>query len=210
MSSIRAPSVFSDEFNRAEAPLIPARWRLVPKRQHARRGPVSDGAISVRVLRCDNQVVFGSKSRHRRIGLVGCVKDKRSKAAMAQDLYVSTLFVGRRAYVERTCDEWFVLSALHGLVKPTQMLEPYDVTLVGAPRQRRREWADATLQQIDSQIGTLSGLEIELHAGADYRDFGLVDGLQRRGATVVVPALGLSQGRQLAFYADANRGRKHG
>ena len=37
----------------------------------------------------------------RRIGLVGCVKEKAGTARPARDLYVSTLFVGRRAYVER-------------------------------------------------------------------------------------------------------------
>jgi hypothetical protein len=42
----------------------------------------------------------------------------------------------------------------------------------------------------------------EIHAGADYRDFGLADGLLQRGAVVTVPTLGLSQGRQLAFYAS--------
>jgi hypothetical protein len=46
-----------------------------------------------------------------RIGLVGCVKSKRSQAAPARELYSSPLFRGRRDWVERTCDRWFVLSA---------------------------------------------------------------------------------------------------
>jgi hypothetical protein len=51
----------------------------------------------------------------RRIGLVGCVKDKVNVPTKARDLYVSPLFVGRRRYVERTCDQWWILSAAHGL-----------------------------------------------------------------------------------------------
>lgn len=136
-----------------------------------------------------------------RIGLVGCVKEKRAVAAEAQNLYISALFRGRRRYVESTCDSWFVLSALHGLVRPQTILDPYDVTLVGASRQRKREWAETVLGQIDHQLGSVFGAVIEVHAGADYRDWGLVDGLGARGAMVSVPAAGLTQGRQLAFYA---------
>jgi hypothetical protein len=49
-----------------------------------------------------------------RIGLVGCVKGKRSRPAPARELYTSALFLGRRAFVEATCERWFILSAKHG------------------------------------------------------------------------------------------------
>ena len=45
----------------------------------------------------------------RRIGLVGCVKQKPRKPALAKDLYTSTLFEGRRRYVEQSCDDWWIL-----------------------------------------------------------------------------------------------------
>lgn len=137
-----------------------------------------------------------------RIGLVGCVKEKRSAPAAAGDLYTSALFRGRRRFVERSCDRWYILSALHGLVDPEATLEPYDVTLVGAGRQTKRDWAARVLHQIDSQLGSVFGVVIEVHAGADYRDWGLVDGLRARGAMVSAPTEGLTQGRQLAFYAQ--------
>lgn len=57
------------------------------------------------------------------IGLVGCVKTKRSTGNLARDLYMSTLFTGRRRYVEASCDRWFVLSARHGLVCNDEWLE---------------------------------------------------------------------------------------
>ena len=140
-----------------------------------------------------------------RIGLVGCVKQKLDHAAPAADLYVSPLFRGRRAYVERTCERWFILSALHGVVRPDAPLEPYDVTLNSASRAQRRAWSAKVLRQLDAEVGPCVGLTIEIHAGANYADFGLVGGLRARGATVVQPAAGLSSmGRQLAFYADAN------
>lgn len=76
-----------------------------------------------------------------RIGLVGCVKNKLTTTATAQDLYVSQLFRGRRWYVEQTCDIWFVMSSPHIVVEPAASVAPYDATLVGSARQTRRRWA---------------------------------------------------------------------
>jgi hypothetical protein len=42
---------------------------------------------------------------------------------------------------------------------------------------------------------------IELHAGADYRNFGLVQGLEQRGVSVEIPTEGMRIGEQLRFYA---------
>lgn len=139
-----------------------------------------------------------------RIGLVGCVKQKQSFPSPARDLYMSTLFVGRRRWVEASCGSWYVLSALHGLIDPDAIVEPYDVTLNGASRATKRGWAQRVLGQLGEALGPLEGPVFEIHAGAEYRDFGLVDGLEAAGAAVVIPALGLRQGEQLAFYAHRN------
>ena len=138
-----------------------------------------------------------------RIGLVGCVKSKLTHAAPAADLYTSPLFRGRRAYVGRSCERWLVLSALHGAVRPDVVLEPYDVTLNDASRAERRAWASRVLGQLEGELGSLRGLTFEIHAGANYTDWGLVEGLRERGATVEQPLAGLSLGQQLAFYAAA-------
>ena len=52
--------------------------------------------------------------------LVGCVKSKRDHPSPASDLYTSALFRKARAYAESTGGPWYVLSAEHGLVEPTQ------------------------------------------------------------------------------------------
>ncbi len=140
-----------------------------------------------------------------RIGLVGCVKSKHDQPSPARDLYISTLFVGRRRHVERTCDDWFVLSAKHGLVRPETVIEPYDVALTTLSSRERREWSRTVLAQLGSQVGDLASHEFEIHAGSSYRDFGLIEGLVTSGATVEVPAAGLAQGEQLAFYATGAR-----
>ena len=85
----------------------------------------------------------------RRIGLVGCVKDKTAVPQAAKDLYVSALFAGRRSYVERSSDSWWILSAEHGLVHPDEVLAPYNVTLKDAGRLARRSWSNQLLLEID-------------------------------------------------------------
>lgn len=137
----------------------------------------------------------------RRIGLVGCVKSKRDRPSPARDLYTSPLFRGRRVRVEQSCDRWFVLSAKHGLVDPDTVLEPYDHTLKGAGRAERKRWSAAVLKALKLELGSFSFTVFEIHAGDDYRAFGLVDGIRELGGQVVVPADGLSLGQQLAFYS---------
>ena len=139
-----------------------------------------------------------------RIGLVGCVKEKATAATAAADLYTSQLFRGRRRYVEQSCDRWYILSAKYGLLRPTDMVEPYDQTLDGAPRALRRAWASRVLNQLTTEVDDVRDCTFEVHAGMSYRDYGLVAGLRDLGATVEVPAEGLNQGRQRAFYANAS------
>lgn len=136
-----------------------------------------------------------------RIGLVGCVKSKLTVPAPARDLYTSTLFIGRRQFVEASCDRWFILSAKHGVVDPETILEPYDETLKTAGRAARRAWSQRVLSALDLELGQINGLCFETHAGAEYLDYGVTDGLRSRGATVENPTQGLRIGRQLSFYA---------
>jgi hypothetical protein len=56
----------------------------------------------------------------RRIGLVGCVKEKAEARRPASSLYRSLLFRGRQRFVEHSCTEWWILSAEYGLVHPDQ------------------------------------------------------------------------------------------
>lgn len=136
-----------------------------------------------------------------RIGLVGCVKTKLSREAPAQDLYVSDLFRGRRSHVERTCDRWYILSAKHHLLRPEEVIAPYDLTLVDFTDAERRRWSQRVLEELAAELGTLSGYEFELHAGDEYRSYGLRDGLDRAGALSVYPVAGLRIGDQLEYYS---------
>lgn len=139
---------------------------------------------------------------------MGCVKQKAITSQPARDLYLSALFRGRRAYVERFCDQWWILSAAHGLVHPDTVLAPYDVTLKDADSSRRRDWTEAVLRALDEQVGLVARDVVEIHAGADYFGSGLVDALRARGCEVVIPTEGMTIGPQLQFYKRAKESRR--
>jgi hypothetical protein len=136
-----------------------------------------------------------------KVGLVSCVKSKLATPAPAAELYTSPLFRGARAAVEASCECWFILSALHGLVRPKGLLEPYEKTLTTASVTERRRWAGHVLEQLGHELGPdLQSTTFEIHAGRAYEGFGLTQGLRRAGATVELPLDGLTQGRRLAWY----------
>jgi hypothetical protein len=131
--------------------------------------------------------------------LVGCVKRKLDHPAPAQDLYTSALFARERAYAERHGDRWFILSALHGLVEPTQLIEPYEQRLSSMNRSQRNEWGERVLRCLQLELGSLADKTFEIHAGATYAD-PISGRLRSQGAHVVEPLRGLAIGERLAWY----------
>lgn len=58
--------------------------------------------------------------------IVGCGSAKQDTPAEAQHLYTSTYFAKKREYAVEFGDNWRVISAEHGLIKPDTIIEPYD------------------------------------------------------------------------------------
>lgn len=139
--------------------------------------------------------------------LVGCVKTQVPAAAPAEELFVSPLFRCRRDFAERSRRPWFVLSSEHGLVRPGQVIEPYDLCLARQPVAHRRAWGRRVVEQLEAEFGGRAGLagrNVEVHAGAAHLD--PIEALLREsGATVVAPLRGLSLGQHLAWYGAATR-----
>ena len=70
-----------------------------------------------------------------------------------------------------------MLSAEHGLIQPLETIAWYDKTLKGASIHEKRTWSARVLGSIDLRVGLSAGDVVEIHAGSDYRDFGLVQAL---------------------------------
>lgn len=72
-----------------------------------------------------------------RIALVSRVKSKRAAASPARELYTSQLFRGLRAYAEAHADARHILSAEHGVLRPDDVIAPYERTLTMMPKRDR-------------------------------------------------------------------------
>jgi hypothetical protein len=131
--------------------------------------------------------------------LIGCVKSKLDRPAQARDLYTSALFRKGRAHAETIGVPWFVLSAEHGLVEPSQVIEPYELDLSSTSRIYRTTWGKRVIEDLAARLGTLHAKTIEIHAGAAYVE-AVRDGFEAAGATMVEPLAGLTMGERLAWY----------
>jgi cytoplasmic iron level regulating protein YaaA (DUF328/UPF0246 family) len=129
-----------------------------------------------------------------RVALVSCVKQKRNAAAPARDLYLSQLFRGLRKYAETHADTWYILSAEYGVLRPEQVVEPYERTLNRMPKRDRLAWGEKVQQQLLDLVPV--DAEVILLAGQRYRE-DIEPFLRKRGHSVSVPLQGLQIGKQL-------------
>lgn len=61
--------------------------------------------------------------------IISCGKTKAKVGGEARDLYTGGFFITHKNYCNHFYgDDWYILSAKHGVVKCTDMLEPYDVS----------------------------------------------------------------------------------
>jgi hypothetical protein len=128
--------------------------------------------------------------------LISCVSQKRQRKCHARELYVSTWFLKARCYAEASGYPWFILSAEYGLVTPSQIITPYELTLNSMPIAERRTWAERVYNQLDETVPGLSN--VVFLAGKRYREF-LTGYLIDRGVEVSVPMEGLRIGEQLSW-----------
>ena len=138
----------------------------------------------------------------REVGLVSCVKTKRDEPAPPKNLYASAYFEKMRSYAERYHDDWWILSAKHGLLDPDgEPIEPYDETLTGAKVARKREWAEKVAEQLDEKGLLSTDVTLVIHAGKDYYEelLPLIDDTE---VTIDIPTEGLQIGKTKAWYKE--------
>ena len=87
----------------------------------------------------------------RLIGVVGCGARKREVPAPAKDLYTSRNFKLHREFVEAFTDDWFILSAKHGVLSPNAVTAPYDTSLYDLSPEKWKKWES----QVRADLRTL-------------------------------------------------------
>jgi hypothetical protein len=82
------------------------------------------------------------------LALVACTKTKRQVATHASDLYVSPLF--RKSFLAAIdrCKQVRILSANYGLLKPGDVVSPYELTLKYMPAVDRAAWGARVAAQL--------------------------------------------------------------
>jgi hypothetical protein len=138
----------------------------------------------------------------KRIALVSCVKTKQKSAAVAEDLYISALFRSMRKYAEKNADEWFILSAQHGLLRPDQVIAPYERTLITMAKPDRLAWAAKVQKQLLKVLPPKANVIIL--AGERYREY-IEPFLTAQGFEVTVPMNKMKFGTQLRWLKEQTR-----
>ncbi len=159
-------------------------WTVVRAVEQSFNGSGMTNEVSVRI------------SRRKRICLVSCAADKVSVTAKAKDLYASPLFRKSRAWAEMVGDNWYILSALHGLLDPETLTVPYDKNLDSASASEKKAWADRVARDLLARSNS-SELTFIL-TGQSYAKT-LVPILRARGARVSTPLDGMSIGQRLQW-----------
>lgn len=134
----------------------------------------------------------------RTIVLVACGAAKQPRGSAARDLYTSTWFKLARAYAETHGDQWFIMSAKHGLIKPYHWIKSYDKTLP-ASLQEREAWAIDVADLVEQWAhGSPAQTTVILLGGKRYRH-PLTGWLRFKGYEVEQPLAGMGIGQQQAW-----------
>lgn len=114
----------------------------------------------------------------------------------------SVLFRKARRYCEEFHDNWYVLSAKHGLLEPDgPEIAPYDIALSDLTVEARREWGVEVTEELRRRSVTDERLVI--HAGKDYYE-PLLNALG--GVEYEIPTEGLRYGESLSWYNEQLEG----
>src|SRR5688572_2159875 len=133
-----------------------------------------------------------------KVGLISCVSMKQNREADASSLYISPLFKKSKEYALQRLDKFFILSAKHGLLKPTDKIHPYDMTLNNMSKEDRQTWAENVFNEFVKVISKND--EIVFLAGENYREF-LEKKIIERGNKTASPLYKMSIGEQLQWYS---------
>lgn len=128
---------------------------------------------------------------------ISCVKSKRKSPCAAKDMYTSPLFRKMLMYAQQLRPQKiFILSAEYGLLKPDDVIAPYEKTLKSMKISERSAWAGTVLSRLRQEADLQEDKFIFL-AGARYRE-----NLVRHIRHYEVPMEGLSFGPQLHWLTE--------
>lgn len=86
------------------------------------------------------------------IAIMSCGSKKGKDPGPAIDLYKGVLFMKHRQWAEAFCDEIWIISAKYGLIEPSKIIDPYEISLRDFKKKDRDLWGSYVANQISSKI----------------------------------------------------------
>lgn len=104
-----------------------------------------------------------------KIALIACVKEKVDYAAPAREMYRSSLFESwiKDALDIQKVDRYFIVSGKYGLLKPDEIIEPYDLNLNNQSESYKNEWSKKVLKRL-SEFCDLEQDEFIIYTNSTY------------------------------------------
>jgi len=131
-----------------------------------------------------------------KIGLISCVKKKKNKSSIAEEMYISDLFKKSLTYSKKMYDKTYILSAKYGLIELTDIIKPYELTLNNQPDIFIKKWSYDVLLKLILKCDINKDI-FYFHCGKKYRKY-----LIRKIKNYKIPLKRLRLGYQLKFYSE--------
>jgi hypothetical protein len=137
------------------------------------------------------------KTSEKTIVLIAGTGQQASEKAEAKDLYTNPLVNLSLQYaLSRRPDDIFILSGKHYLVKPDEVVEPYDAYLSTMKADELKSWSDEVLRRL-SEVSDLQRDKFIILAAGKYRKH-----LLEEIANYELPTEGLSLTEQRDFLKE--------
>ena len=144
-------------------------------------------------------------SKIKTIYLVSCSKDKKKHDALAKDLYISKRFILSRELAEAYSDQWFILSAQHGLLKPDSLIAPYDKSLLDIDRKTKKRWLNLILQQLEPYLAEETNV---VYLGDDHYFREISKWLVSKNVSIFTPFQHLKKEIRIPWLQQAQKSSK--
>lgn len=182
-----------------EPPLtIPTRFALRDKKASLALAPIVDICPPSQILVETRSIwVQDSAMARQTLCIVSCTAHKRDVPLPAENLYSSDLFFKSRRFAQANFDSWLILSAKHGLIPPSQIVEPYDQNLNSISQAERAALSQVIIQQASHM--SLERMKVTSICGEDYNTLLLEAGIKFARS----PEFALPIGKKLAALGNA-------
>tara|TARA_R110001632_G_scaffold198770_1_gene321119 strand:+ start:465 stop:1184 length:720 start_codon:yes stop_codon:yes gene_type:complete len=112
----------------------------------------------------------------KRLAIINCKSKKQPHKCIAEEMYsISFQFRAQIEFIKKYYDDYAILSTKYGIIYPTSIIEPYEISLARGARLKDTntlsereldEWAGSVFQQLESLGGVYD--KIDLHISNQY------------------------------------------